>query len=88
MSDQDRTRDDQNRISTNHEADAADLDDNYPAVDPAQEPGATGKRPGAGTWGMGGTGYNRGTDSGGDAGFGQGSGTSPGTYGSGGSADQ
>ncbi len=39
----------------------------------------------AGTWGMGGGGYNRGTDTGGDLGFGLGSGTSPGSYGSGGS---
>ncbi len=39
----------------------------------------------AGTWGIGGGGYNRGTDTGGDLGFGLGSGTSPGSYGSGGS---
>jgi len=39
----------------------------------------------AGTWDMGGGGYQRGTDSGGDLGFGLGSGTSPGSYGSGGS---
>jgi hypothetical protein len=54
----------------------------------AEDQGVTGNQPGAGTWGMGGGLYNRGTDTSNDQGFGHGSGTSPGSYGSGGSGNQ
>jgi len=75
--------------------DADTLNDNYPVVDNVESVGfdpsdqadeagdATAGHPGSGTWGLGGTGYGRGTDTGGDAG--RGTGTTPGNYGSGGS---